>query len=233
MSAFLAIYERYKRDVLTLSAALLGRRDGAEDVLHDVFVSLAEGLRHRQPPKNLKGYLLTAAANRVRDTFRKAKREPEDDPVALRSERWRLTMFATKREFEAALALGKRLFPLLQEEYRRWKHSGTSPIYFNDYLIALAATGRIAEAQDAFRQIAAMEAEIPESLNPRAKQKIREDNRAKFDRNLDFLALAFYQRANTSVDDINRILGVDVMKDDRFKRFRSMFPAHPEPTSRR
>ncbi len=76
MSAFLAIYERYKRDVLTLSAALLGRRDGAEDVLHDVFVSLAEGLRHRQPPKNLKGYLLTAAANRVRDRFRKAKREP-------------------------------------------------------------------------------------------------------------------------------------------------------------
>ncbi len=76
MSAFLAIYERYKRDVLTLSAALLGRRDGAEDVLHDVFVSLAEGLRHRQPPKNLKGYLLTAAANRVRDRFRRAKREP-------------------------------------------------------------------------------------------------------------------------------------------------------------
>ena len=76
MSAFLAIYERYKSDVLTLSAALLGRRDGAEDVLHDVFVSLAEGLRHRQPPKNLKGYLLTAAANRVRDGFRKAKRHP-------------------------------------------------------------------------------------------------------------------------------------------------------------
>lgn len=76
MAAFLKIYERYKRDVLTLSAALLGHRDGAEDVLHDVFVSLAEGLRHRQPPKNLKGYLLTAAANRVRDGFRKAKRHP-------------------------------------------------------------------------------------------------------------------------------------------------------------
>jgi len=76
MAAFLKIYERYKRDVLTLSAALLGGRDGAEDVLHDVFLSLAEGLRHRQPPKNLKGYLLTSAANRVRDRFRRAKREP-------------------------------------------------------------------------------------------------------------------------------------------------------------
>jgi len=85
MSAFLAIYERYKRDVLTLASALLGRRDGAEDVLHDVFVSLAEGLRHRQPPKNLKGYLLTAAANRVRDRFRKGKRGPGplDEAVTL------------------------------------------------------------------------------------------------------------------------------------------------------
>jgi len=76
MAAFLAIYERYKRDVLTLSVALLGRRDGAEDVLHDVFVGLAEALPHRQPPQNLKGYLLTAAANRVRDGYRRAKREP-------------------------------------------------------------------------------------------------------------------------------------------------------------
>jgi len=86
MSAFRAIYERHKRDVLTLSAALLGRRDGAEDVLHDVFVSLAEGLPHRRPPGNLKGYLLTAAANRVRDRYRRAKREPgpldEAAPVA-------------------------------------------------------------------------------------------------------------------------------------------------------
>jgi RNA polymerase sigma-70 factor (ECF subfamily) len=75
MAAFLTIYERYKRDVLTLAAALLGHRDGAEDVLQDVFVSLAQGLPRRQPPENLKGYLLTSAANRVRDRFRRSKRE--------------------------------------------------------------------------------------------------------------------------------------------------------------
>jgi len=80
MTAFQVIYDRHKRDVLTLSAALLGHRDGAEDVLHDVFISLAEGLRHRRPPKNLKGYLLTAAANRVRDSFRRATRAP--GPIA-------------------------------------------------------------------------------------------------------------------------------------------------------
>jgi len=85
MAAFLAIYERYKRDVLTLSAALLGRRDGADDVLHDVFVSLAEALPHGQPVENLKGYLLTAAANRVRDRYRRAKRAagPLDEAVPL------------------------------------------------------------------------------------------------------------------------------------------------------
>jgi len=99
MGAFLRIYERYKSDVLTLAAALLGHRDGAEDVLHDVFVSLAEGLPRRQPPVNLKGYLLTSAANRVRDTYRRARREPgaldeavpvadpkADDPAALVAE---------------------------------------------------------------------------------------------------------------------------------------------------
>jgi RNA polymerase sigma-70 factor (ECF subfamily) len=75
MAALLTIYERYKSDVLTLAAALLGHRDGAEDVLHDVFVSLAEGLHRRQPPVNLKGYLLTSAANRVRDGFRRSKRD--------------------------------------------------------------------------------------------------------------------------------------------------------------
>jgi RNA polymerase sigma-70 factor (ECF subfamily) len=86
MAAFLRIYERYKSDVLTLAAALLGHKDGAEDVLHDVFVSLAEGLPHRQPPVNLKGYLLTSAANRVRDGFRRSKREARYQGEAVSSD---------------------------------------------------------------------------------------------------------------------------------------------------
>jgi DNA-directed RNA polymerase specialized sigma24 family protein len=39
--AFERIYLEYKDDLLTLAALMLGDRQAAEDVLHDVFVSLA------------------------------------------------------------------------------------------------------------------------------------------------------------------------------------------------
>lgn len=73
-SAFEAAYQRYKADVLSLVAAMLGQQDGAWDVLHDVFVSLARQGPRLDPDCNLKGYLMTSAANRVRDRLR--KRQP-------------------------------------------------------------------------------------------------------------------------------------------------------------
>ena len=66
-----AVYETHKDDLLSLAVFLLRNIAEAEDVLHDVFLRLAE-----RPPRlwlgsNLKAYLATCVANRARDVLRK------------------------------------------------------------------------------------------------------------------------------------------------------------------
>ncbi len=79
--AFAEAYQQYKADVLALAAAMLGC-DGphaAWDVLHDVFVGLASAAPGLDPACNVKAYLLTAAANRSRDRFRKHRADTNAD----------------------------------------------------------------------------------------------------------------------------------------------------------
>jgi RNA polymerase sigma-70 factor (ECF subfamily) len=61
------IYEKYKNDLLALAIALLNDKSVAEDAVHDVFVSFAQFAEKLQLRSNLKNYLLTCIANRVRD----------------------------------------------------------------------------------------------------------------------------------------------------------------------
>ena len=60
------MYEKYKYELVTLAAAVLCDRSAAEDVVQDVFVGLAKRARKLKVTQNLKGYLLTAVANRAR-----------------------------------------------------------------------------------------------------------------------------------------------------------------------
>ena len=61
---------------------MLGREDMAWDLLHDIFVSLASRAPQLAPDSNLRGYLLTLAANRVRDHVRKRRpRQIESDDI--------------------------------------------------------------------------------------------------------------------------------------------------------
>ncbi|NQU21757.1 MAG: sigma-70 family RNA polymerase sigma factor [Candidatus Nealsonbacteria bacterium] len=69
--AFARIYLAYKDDLLTLAAVMLGDRQAAEDVLHDVFVALARRIGKLTLSGPLKGYLLTSCANRARDLLRR------------------------------------------------------------------------------------------------------------------------------------------------------------------
>ena len=66
-------YEKYSRNVLALAAAMVGRRDRAWDILHDVFVSFARTARNLGPDSNVRAYLLTAAANRARAVLAERK----------------------------------------------------------------------------------------------------------------------------------------------------------------
>ena len=65
--ALARIYEKYKRDLLTLAIALLNDRSAAEDVVHDVFVSFVQAIEKFRLTGSLKGYLLTCVANRARN----------------------------------------------------------------------------------------------------------------------------------------------------------------------
>ena len=61
------LYEKYKNDLLALAIALSNDKNMAEDAMHDTFVSFAQIADKLQLRTNLKGYLLTTVANRVRN----------------------------------------------------------------------------------------------------------------------------------------------------------------------
>ncbi len=80
------LYETYKDDLLTIASCMLADRAEAEDCLHDLFVSLAGDSTPVRPDGNLKGYLVTAIANRARDRLRAGKRSKQAGEAAGRIE---------------------------------------------------------------------------------------------------------------------------------------------------
>ena len=80
------IYEKYKDDLLTIASCMLADRADAEDCLHDLFVSLAADVVRVRPDGNLKGYLVTATANRSRDRLRRKRRGKQADEASGRTE---------------------------------------------------------------------------------------------------------------------------------------------------
>ena len=64
------IYDKYKDDLLGLAIALSNDRAAAEDVLHDVFVSLAQHAERLRLRTSLKSYLSSSIANRARNLNR-------------------------------------------------------------------------------------------------------------------------------------------------------------------
>jgi len=69
------IYEKYGDSLLTTAAALVGDMAAAEDILHDVFVSFAEGISDFELTGSLKGYLAKCVANRARNVLHASARQ--------------------------------------------------------------------------------------------------------------------------------------------------------------
>ena len=69
------IYEKYGPNLLTTAVALTGDMAAAEDILHDVFLAFAEGIKDFELTGTLKGYLTKCVANSARDTRRARQRE--------------------------------------------------------------------------------------------------------------------------------------------------------------
>jgi RNA polymerase sigma-70 factor (ECF subfamily) len=72
-AAFRRIYKKYEGDLRTLAANLLDDKTAAEDVVHDVFISLLRVADRFELRSSLAGYLKTSVANRARD-YRRKKR---------------------------------------------------------------------------------------------------------------------------------------------------------------
>ena len=72
-SALEQLYLAYKDDILTLAVWMLGNQSAAEDVLHDVVVSIAKNAPNIRLKGPLKHYLMRAATNRCRDLMRQKK----------------------------------------------------------------------------------------------------------------------------------------------------------------
>ena len=68
------IYEKYLNTMLSVAMAFLNDAHAAEDIVHDVFVSLARSSDRFRLTGNLKHYLATCVANRARDRLRTVKR---------------------------------------------------------------------------------------------------------------------------------------------------------------
>jgi len=65
------IYEKYRDDLFTVAVSLLHDVHTSEDCLQDVFVSLADSADRFNVRHNLKSYLISCVANRIRDKMRK------------------------------------------------------------------------------------------------------------------------------------------------------------------
>jgi RNA polymerase sigma factor (sigma-70 family) len=68
------IYDKYRDFLLTLAMQFVNEADLAEDIVHDVFVTLVKSQDRFRLCGNLKSYLATCVANRMRDQLRLRKR---------------------------------------------------------------------------------------------------------------------------------------------------------------
>ena len=73
-AALRCIYEKYLDYLLSVAMAFLNDAHAAEDIVHDVFVSLAQSGDTFRLTGNLKHYLATCVANKARDRLRARKR---------------------------------------------------------------------------------------------------------------------------------------------------------------
>jgi len=80
--ALTRVYLTYKDRLLALAVSLSGDRATAEDALHDVFVNLASSAHSMRIQTNLRAYLSTCVANRIRNVQRRANRQVDAEGLS-------------------------------------------------------------------------------------------------------------------------------------------------------
>jgi RNA polymerase sigma-70 factor (ECF subfamily) len=115
--ALCRIYEKYKHHLLKVATALLNDRSAVEDVVHDVFVSFAQGTGGFELSGNLKGYLSICIANRARDRNRAVQQNAGlDDAEQIGSDADGPADCAVHRELSQKLNYAMKQLPYEQRE---------------------------------------------------------------------------------------------------------------------
>jgi len=113
------IYEKYKNDLLKLAVALTNDVNTGEDVVQDVFVSFARSAARIQTSGNLKKYLSTCVANRIRNRKRDRQRHETsgiDDSDCVISDAKRPEQWAILSEEMELLSQAMARIPYEQRE---------------------------------------------------------------------------------------------------------------------
>jgi len=153
---------------------------------------------------------------RITDTI---KGEPEENPHALEREGVRLSMLVAQNKFDEATTLGQRLMPLLERDYRAWKGYAPQPSMFTDYILALACTGKLDQAKQTWLKIRAIEPNLPDTLNQRARGHIKESTQAGFDDALRILVPQASRNAHLTVEQLNDIFDIDIRNNEIFRNY--------------
>jgi RNA polymerase sigma-70 factor (ECF subfamily) len=132
------IYQKYRHDLLKLAISLAGDVHTAEDVVQDVFVGFAQTGRRIQPAGNLRKYLVTCVANRIRNRKRDQARH---ETYGIDETEW--IVCASRRPEQWAI---------LNEELRVLSHAMARIPYKQREVIGLHAEGDLT-----FREIAAIQ----------------------------------------------------------------------------
>jgi RNA polymerase sigma-70 factor (ECF subfamily) len=117
--SFARVYREFKDELLTVTVHLLGGdRATAEDVVHDVFVTLARKAAEIEIQSSLQSYLITACLNRARDVLRKTYRsEPFTSELDLwPSQEQAVTDLASSNEDRKRVLTAMNTLPLEQRE---------------------------------------------------------------------------------------------------------------------
>jgi len=145
--------------------------------------------------------------------------EPAENSDALTRERIRLRMLVSQERYAEAVKLGERLTPLLEKDYRRWKGYASHPTDFTNYLQALACTGKLDEVKQLWQKIRAIEPDIPDRLNDRAKRHIEENIQAGFKSAARIIVPHLSREAHLTVEQINEMLGLDIKNDENLSHY--------------
>ncbi len=145
--------------------------------------------------------------------------EPEDNGLALERERIRLKLLIVQDKFDEAVALGQRLMPAIEKDYRKCKYYAPRPSLFTDYILALACTGRADQAKQTWQRVKDITPEIPDSINKRARRKIEERIQESFETACRIVVPHLSRKARMTVEQINDMLGIDIKNNEAFRRY--------------